>query len=472
MPTVPNQKEIHKMRKSTCRLAAIAVGLCALAVPSAASATATEEEIANAISGGVTYIKSFQQADGSIPGFGGDWSLTSLAAAGTAAANVKKTAESTDARTWYQGVVGSATFGGEKPPATEFERGALLAYAAGIDPARPSKRQNLIARVASFYQTASPGYYGTVFNETVFGLLALARTKTTTGVQRVPQVVLNEAIEAVRANQHTDGGWTFSKVAGNKEAEESKSEPDMTGAAMAALCSAGVANTDEAIVEGREYLESILVNATGAFESAFGVNADSNAWGVQGLNACGIGAQSGGFVTAMGKTPIDFLISLKIAGSGFKYQPASKTAELNASQDAVRALAGAGFTATPPVPTGGLPQWKAETEFGTKVSETAPLMLVVDKGSAPLKVCMVSIAPGATTTTLSAVLDAAVKATTPAECVTGYLPASGTGAITQINGFPGSPEAKWNIVIDGGESKQAKRNTTIHLGDTIYLKWN
>jgi hypothetical protein len=440
--------------------------------PSAASATSTSEQIATATAGGVTYLKSLQQLDGSIPGFGGDWALTSLAAAGNAAANVKKTAESTDARTWYQGLVGAATWPGtENPPSTEFERAALLSYAAGIDPARVSKRQNLIAKVASYYQPESPGYYGTVFNETVFGLLALANTKTTTGVQRVPQVLLNQSIEAVRANQHTDGGWTFAKVAGNEEARKGASEPDMTGAAMAALCGAGVANTDEAIVAGRKYLESKLVNASGAFEAPFGVNTDSNAWGVEGLNACGIAPQGAGFTTAMGKTPIDFLISQQLAEGGFKYLPSGKAAEQYASQDAVRALAGGGFTATPPVPTGGLPQWKAETEFGTKKTEPAPLALIVDNGST-LKVCSVSVAPEATTTTLSKVLDTAVKGTTPASCVTGYLPSSGTGPITQINGFPTSPEEKWNIVIDGGEKKQAKRNTTIHLGDTIYLKFN
>jgi len=457
------------MRYLICRAALVALGLVALLAPASAFATSTPEEIANATSGGVTYIKSFQEASGSIPGFGGDWSLTSLAAAGNAAANVKKTAESTDARTWYQSVVGAATFGGEKPPATEFERAALLAYAAGIDPTRPSKRQNVIAKVASYYQPEAPGYYGTVFNETVFGLLALADTKTTTGVQRVPQVVLDKSIEAVRANQHTDGGWTFSKVAGSKEAEEAPSEADMTGAAMAALCTAGVANTDEAVVAGREYLESHLVNASGAFESAFGVNTDSNAWGVQGLNACGIAAQGAGFTTAMGKTPIDFLIAQKIAGSGFKYQPANKSAELNASQDAVRALAGAGFTAEPPTPTGGLPRWKAETEFGTKSTETVPLALIVNDGTSALKVCSVTVAPKATTTTLSFVLDTAVKGTTPASCVTGYLPGSGSGAITQINEFPKTPEERWYVSIDGGEEKQAKRNTEIRLGDTIYL---
>ena len=60
----------------------------------------------------------------------------------------------------------------------------LISYAAGIDPARVSKRQNLIAKVASYYQPSTPGYYGSTFNATVFGLLALADAKTTGGVQR------------------------------------------------------------------------------------------------------------------------------------------------------------------------------------------------------------------------------------------------------------------------------------------------
>jgi hypothetical protein len=293
-------------------------------------------------------------------------------------------------------------------------------------------------------------------------------------VQRVPQVVLEKSVEAVRANQHTDGGWTFAKVAGNKEAEGKASEPDMTGAAMAALCTAGVANTDEAIVKAKKYLASIFVGSSGAFESAFGINTDSVAWAVEGLKACGLDPQATEFTGPEPgkKTPIDFLRSQQVTGGGFRYETTGSTPEQYASQDAVRALGSGGFTATPPVPTGGLPQWKGETEFGKGKTETAPLMLVVDDGVSALKVCSVSLAPEATTTTLSKVLDAAVNASTPASCVTGYLPASGTGAITQVNGFPVSPEEKWNVVIDGGTKKQAKRGTEIHLGDTIYLKFN
>jgi len=278
------------MRPTTCRLALIAAAIGSLLAPAAASATATAEQIEKARNEGVTYLKGLQKESGEISGFGGDWALTSFAAAGVAPADVNKGGkETTDARSWYEGLVGAFGWPGEG--ATDFERAALISYAAGIDPARVSKRQNLIAKVASYYQPESPGYYGATLNATVFGLLALADTKTTTGVQRLPQVVLDQAIAAVKANQHTDGGWTWEKAAGNPAALEKASEPDMTGAAMAALCTAGVANSNETIVNAKKYLVSKFVKSSGAFESAFGVNTDANAWAVQGLKACGIDPQ-------------------------------------------------------------------------------------------------------------------------------------------------------------------------------------
>jgi hypothetical protein len=462
------------MRLTTRRLALIATAVCSLLTPAAASATANPEQISTAMNNGVTYLKGLQNGEtGAISGFGGDWALTSFAAAKVAAADVNKGGkETTDARSWYEKEVGAVTWPGEGAVATDFERAALISYAAGIDPARVSKRQNLIAKIASYYQSASPGYYGSTFNATVFGLLALADTKTTTGVQRVPQVVLDQAVEAVKANQHTDGGWTWVKAAGSKEALEKASEPDMTGAAMAALCTAGVANTDTSIVNAKKYLVSKFVKATGAFESEFTANTSSNAWAVDGLKACGIDPQAAEFTGSAPKfnTPLNFLISQQVGGGGFKYLASGSTAELNASQDAVRALGSGGFTATPSVPAKG-PQWKGVSEFATGESETASLALIVDNGSSPLKICSVSLAPKATTTTLAVVLNAAVAGTTPASCVIGFLPASGEGAITQINGYPAAPAERWKVVIDGGSKAQAARNTVIHVGDTIYLKY-
>jgi hypothetical protein len=462
------------MRSITNRFAPLLAAIGLLLVPSAASATATAEQVASSLNSGVTYLKGLQKESGEIAGLGGDWALTSFAAAGVAAADVNKAGKAgTDARSWYEGLVGAAGWPGEGAAATDFERAALIAYAAGIDPARVSKRQNLIAKVASYYQPESPGYYGSTFNATVFGLLALAKAKTTGGVQRVPQVVLDEAIEAVRANQHTDGGWTWEKAAGNEEALKKASEPDMTGAAMAALCAAGVSSGDEAIVNAKAYLVSKFVGASGAFESEFGVNTDSSAWAVSGLKACGIDPQGAEFTGAAPKksTPLNFLISQQVTGGGFRYLTSGSTPNVYSSQNAVRALGSGGFTATPPVPGGGAPRWKGVTEFATGEAETTSLALIVNDGSSPLKVCSVSLAPKATTTTLATVLDAAVKATTPASCVTGYLPASGEAAITQINGFPASPAEKWHLSIDGGAEVLAKRSSQIHVGDTIYLRY-
>jgi hypothetical protein len=462
------------MFPTTWRRALIAAVVCALPAPATASATATPEQITTALNNGVTYLKGLQNSEtGAISGFGGDWALTAFAAAKVAPADVNKGGkETTDARSWYEKEVGAVGWPGEAAAATDFERATLISYAAGIDPARVSKRQNLIAKVASYYQSASPGYYGSTFNATVFGLLALAGAKTTTGAQRVPQVVLDQAVEAVKANQHTDGGWTWEKAAGSKEALEKASEIDMTGAAMAALCAAGVANTNESVANAKNYLVSKFVKASGAFESTFGANTDTNAWAVQGLKACGIDPQAGEFTGLAPKfnTPLNFLISQQVGGGGFRYGTSGSTAEPYASQDAVRALGSGGFTATPPKPSKG-EQWKGVTEFATGEAETNSLALIVDNGSSPLKICSVSLAPKTTTTTLSVVLDAAVKATTPSGCVTGYLPASGEVAITQVNGFPAAPAEKWNVTIDGGTKSQAKRNTTIHVGDTIYLKY-
>jgi hypothetical protein len=460
------------MRLTNLRLALLAAALIALLVPATAAAKASTEEINTAKNKGVEYLKGLQKESGEIAGFGGDWALTSLAAAGTAPADVNKGGgETTDARSWYEGLVGTATWPGEGAVATDAERGVLLAYGAGIDPARVSKRQNLIAKVASFYQPGSPGYYGSTLNGTVFGVLALAGAKTTASAQRLPQIVLDQAVEAIKANQHTDGGWTWEKVAGSEEGLKKASEPDMTGAALAALCSAGVANSNEAVVSGKNYLVSIFEGSTGAFKNAFGNNTDSNAWAVQGLKACGIDPQGTEFTGGGSgkKTPLDFLVSQQQKSGGFRYGTSGTTVDEYASQDAVRALGIGGFTAAPPKPKSG-PQWKGVTEFATGEAETTSLALIVDDGSSPLKICSVTLAPKATTTTLATVLNAAVAGTTPASCVTSFLPAGGEGAITQVNGAPAVPAEEWNVSIDNGAEAVAKRSTVVHVGDTIYLR--
>jgi hypothetical protein len=376
---------------------------------------------------------------------------------------------SKNARKVYRDYLSPASWPGGSPPVTDFERATINAYSAGIDPARVSTEQNLVAAIASYWQTASPGYWGTPgnFNGTVFGLLALAGAKTSAGAQRVPQALLNKSITTVRANQHTDGGWNYPKAEGVPAQLAAASDIDMTGAALASLCVSGVANTDSAVVAGKNFLKGKLTNATGAFASSFGANTDSNGWAVQGLNACGIANQGADFTTAMGKTPIDYLVSQQLAGGGFRYTTGS-TPNAYASIDALRALAGGGFASTPPVPTtGGEPRFVASTSFVS--GTTSKLAVIVDDGSGTLKVCSVSIAPATATTTLGAVLTAATSASTPAGCVTGSSPASGT--ITTINGVSNGGGSTWKAGIDNGTAAAANTATVVSLGDTISLKY-
>ncbi|HTA12265.1 MAG TPA: prenyltransferase/squalene oxidase repeat-containing protein [Solirubrobacteraceae bacterium] len=467
------------MRITRSRLVAALAAASTLLCAAPALANSSPTEINSAINGGVEYLKSQQNADGSFGGvdaFGGEWVLTSLAAAGVAPAGVKHSAGATDARTYYRNLIGdTATWpGGSEPPVSDYETATLAAYAAGIDPARVSATQNLIAQIVAHYQPSTPGYYGEpeLFNGTVFALLALADAKTRDGAQRVPQVLLEKTIEVVRHNQHTDGGWSFAKAEGSSEALASPAEAEFTGATIASLCAAGVPSSDPTIQSAIKYLKHELDAeplGSGAFASEFGVNTDTNAWSVEGLNACGIAAQSTEFTTAHGKTPIDFLISQQLLGGGFQFAPEEGEANLYSTQDAVRALSGAGFTVAP-VKAKKQPLWVYEKKFSTSSSVDAQLTLIINNGTSPLGACAVSLAPETPTTTLAKVLEAAESASRPAGCVSAITPVTSRGAITSINGAPNPPGADWEVVIDGGAEKRATRATKIEIGDTIYLR--
>ncbi|MEU8793505.1 hypothetical protein [Streptomyces sp. NPDC048643] len=455
--------------------AAAALGAFALTTLPAA-ATSTPAQIATSKANGVTYLKSLQAADGSYAGSGlsNEWAFSAFAAAGTAAVDVTPGGDaSKNARTVYRNLLATSGWPSATPVVTDYERATLNGYAAGIDPARVSASRNLVADIYSYWQTAEAGYFGPSanFNGTVFASLALNGAKTQAGGQRIPQSLRDAIVTRIRANQHNDGGWNYSKAEGNATQLAAASDIDMTGAAMAALCVSGVPNTDTDIVQAKTFLKGKLVANSGAFNAMFGVNTDSNGWAVSGLNACGINPQTGDFLTSMGKTPVDFLIAQQFnPGGGFKYLPSDTSPSAYASIDGLRAVAGGGFTATPPTPvTSGAPQWVGQSTF---TSGTATkLALTVDDGAGSLKVCSVALTPTGSTTTLGAVLDAAISAATPSGCVTGVTPSSGTGTITTVNGKANSGSNTWKVSVDGSSFAAATRQKVINIGDTIAVRW-
>ncbi|MFE9662692.1 hypothetical protein [Streptomyces sp. NPDC005955] len=458
----------------------------ALAVPAAlgafaltalpAAATSTPAQIATSKTNGVAYLKSLQAADGSYAGTGlsNEWAFSAFAAAGTAVVDVAPGGDTTkNARTVYRTLLSTAGWPSATPVVTDYERATLNAYAAGIDPARVSASRNLIADVYGYWQNAEAGYFGpsATYNGTVFAGLALAGAKTQTGVRRVPQALLDKVVTRIRANQHHDGGWDFQKAEGNPTRLSAPGDIDMTGASMAALCAAGVPNTDADVVQAKAFLKSKLVAANGAFNALYGVNTNSNGWAVAGLNACGINPQTGDFLTTLGKTPVDFLIAQQYnPGGGFKYKSTDTVPSAYASIDALRAVAGGGFTAAPPTPvTAGAPKWVAASAFAPGTA--TELALTVDDGMGNLKVCSVAFTPTAATATLGDVLDAAATSATPSGCVTGVTPSSGTGTITSLNGTSNSGSQTWKVSVDGSAFAAASRGRTIGVGDTVALRW-
>jgi hypothetical protein len=468
------------MRSAICRLALAVTAVTALLVPAVAAAQ-TPVEL------GVKYLVKVQEGEEATgaPKFGGDWALTALAAGGKAAADVLRGGSKSTvyAREWYESYIGSSSWAEKaekfEDPATEYEKAALVSYAAGIDPARLSVERNLLANIISEYQTANPGYYGKPghLEGTIFGVLAFADTKSTTGLKRIPTVLLQQSVEVIEKNEHNDGGWNYEKVEGEKTGLESAAEPDTTGAALAALCTSGVKNKaeEEAVSKGEAYLKSIL-GTNGAFEYTEGANADSNAWAISGLNMCGVKATE--FLKEVGaESPVKYLESLQIKTGedegGFLYKPGGKL-ENYTSQDAVRALAGAGFTAEPPVPTkrGGEEKAPERWSFASKFSteKSSRVALIINNGSS-VKVCSVPVKAGSkaeeSSISLLKVLEAAKAGTgvKPVdECVTAFEPKS-SGAITSINGTTGT----WEVSLSGETEKRAELGTPVELGAVIYL---
>ncbi|MER7850362.1 prenyltransferase/squalene oxidase repeat-containing protein [Kitasatospora sp. NPDC096077] len=458
-------------------VAALAAAGTALATAVPAQATASPTQISTSVTNGVAYLRSLQGADGGYAGSGlsNEWAFSALAAAGTAAADVTPGGDATkNARLVYRNQLAAPTWPNASPVVTDYERGILNSYAAGIDPARVGPGRNLIADAVSYWQTSTPGYYGPAanFNGTVFALLALGGARTQAGAQRVPQPLLDASTAVVRANQHTDGGWNYSKAAGDPNALGQPSDVDMTGASMASLCVGGVANTDPAVLAAKGFLKAKMATS-GAFNAMYGVNTDSNGWAVSGLIACGFDPQGTDFTSPapFKKTPVDFLISQQFnPGGGFRYQPTDTSPSAYASVDGLRAVAGGGFTATPPTPvTAGEPQFVATSGFTPGTA--ARIALIVDDGTGNPRPCAVTITPTGSTATLGDVLDAAATAS-PAGCVTAVTPASGVaGPITSLNGVANSGTSSWLLSTDGGASITADRTAVVNLGDTVSLRY-
>jgi hypothetical protein len=449
---------------------ALCAAVLSLAVlPAAANATSTQSKVDGAIAKAVEYVRGQQDPASGEPfgfehgSFSSDWVATSLAAAGVSAADVHSDSGGPSLQDFlfgdYGGEFWTGGLGETFTTVANYERATLVSHAAGLDPARLSAQANLPAQVAERWNPAGPGFGEASTTNTIFGILAL---KTAA----LPAWALTPVANYLRQSQHGDGGWTYSALA-TPAAKAEPSEPDMTGAAIAALCEAGAPAYDPAVGSALAYLKGLLVDSTGAIHYAFGDNSDATAWAVSGLTACGVDPQSAAWTTPSGKTPIDHLLSLQVPSGpeagGFGYSDTSE-ANLYSTQDALRAIAGGVFTAAPPVRTDpSQPAGRAvpTVPAGTPVSHA----LVIGRGTENVRMCKVTAPAGAP---LTAVLAAAQTDARPANCVTSYSVAG--GRIASINGAgPANADEAWLLRLDrGGEAPAGEQ--PVGFGDVISLR--
>ena len=299
------------------------------ALAPAAAPAATQQEVAAGVGAGAAWLRTQQNpTTGQITGFGGDYALSALAAAGVHAADVHGPgALDPSAQDYYADLWSAQT--------TPNSTAILFGAAAGIDVQRLSASTNLVALLATAYNRTGDlegSFASGATNLAAFSALALARVGA-------PSAVLGKANAYLRGQQHTDGGWNFGRVATDAQ-RAGASSVDMTGAVLAALCETGAAATDPDVRGGISFLEGRQDPATGGFG-----NVDSTGWAVSGIHACGIDPQGGRLTTSASKTPVDFLLSQQDPSGAFLFGGAPN---LYSTQNAVRALAGESFSADPP----------------------------------------------------------------------------------------------------------------------------
>jgi hypothetical protein len=429
--------------KVPCR--ALAAGLALAAFLPSASPAATQQQVNDAVAAGASWLRGQQNlTTGQLPGFGGDYALSALAAAGVHPADVKGPAPTDpSAQDFYFN-----QFAGLAAPSST---AVLFGYAAGLDVTRVSAMQNLVARLASAYNASGDlaGSFGNgASNIAGFTAMGLARVGA-------PPAVLARVNAYLKNQQHTDGGWNFPRAATEAQLAGA-SGADITGLVLAALCETGSAAGDPPVRAGVSFLRGRQDPATGGYG-----NADSTGWVVSGLNACGVDANGSRFTTSTSLTPVDFLLTQQLAtgpdGGAFTFDG---SANLYSTQNAVRALAGESFSADSPRRAVGTdPRFRPVPVVadGTQV----PHAVAIDDGVSDVRFCSITAPSNAP---LADVLAAAATASTPAGCVTSFTVVE--GAVSEINGRTGA----WRLRLNRSPEQTAAGTRVIAFGDTLALR--
>jgi Prenyltransferase and squalene oxidase repeat len=452
----PQGSSLRRPLRALCALGFVLAAMAAAA--GSASAYVSPAQAEHAADRGVNWFLSNQEESGSF-GFGGDWAMTALAAAGLNAADASTSLADPSAQDFY---VGDWQASGPGGAATDAERAILSGVAGGIQTSRLSTsadttKSNLVARVAEQFDGEQIGETG-LLNDDIFGVLALHHAGA-------PPQLLRSIVDYLRTKQLPDGGWSWNASPG------APADTDMTGSVVAAFCAAGVGPGDGDLDEAIALLHTLQDPATGGFiapPEAFGigVNSDTTAWVTSGLIQCGLDPQSAEWTTAQGKTPLDYLVSMQRPDGHFDWTEEFAGGAFE-TYSSVRPLAGEAFSAAPPARMDGVSpavRPAANVPDGTLV----PITLVIDHGPGAddVRMCRVDIESGSS---LGTVLADAETTSVPAGCVADFSGAGGSGGLTSLNGVAETADYEWRTTVNGS-APTAGSEDSIGFGDLLFLE--
>ncbi|MDO9409038.1 hypothetical protein [Patulibacter sp.] len=476
------------------RTLGIAAVLTTAAFPAlAGAAPAPQAEVDTAIQRGAAWVVNQQgrtaagapggPTNGSLPGFQGNWVITSLAAAGINAADVQNPGVAQSLQDYQQGTYpGSyATLPNTSNVAGAFGREALISSSAGIQVTKITQDLNLTASLASKWRKANGDFGGFAPNSDGFALLATDSLGLPKGVR---QKIVANLLTAQKTSTTPDaqgrtavGGWSY--TAGTN----GTGDIDMTGAVLSMLCQEGMTPADTAVAKGVDFLKRRLNPTTGGFGTAAENfiqpnNLPSAGWALIGLKACGVDPQGTEWTTPNDQNPVKFVLGLqRLSGTNqnpgevgygsFKYAPTTAypagSTDMNATEVAVRALSNFRWSAPAPARTNPAnPRLRPVTAVpdGT----TVPIALSIDAGDGDVRFCAVRVASGAP---LTSVLETAKASSIPTGCVDDVTTAR--GVVTGLNGTTLAAGSRWQVRFANG-APQPAGTQPVRFGDVVALE--
>jgi len=451
------QQPPKRSRAVVAALAAAALAGAGFAGTAHAAEDATLEQ---AVDAAAATLVAGQSADtGALGADGGldpSWSLIGLAGAGVHAADIRVEPTSPSAQDYYAqlwaGPDDTAWTSFSAAQASDYARATMVASSAGIDPTRIAAHQNLGAKLATFYLDGFFQSRTSLFNQTMFGAIALGRLP-------LPAWAVEPTAASIAPAQHDDGGYNWSQST-TPSALASPSDIDLTGAALAALCGMGRTLADPEVAGAVAFLRGKRAES-----GALG-GLDSAAWALQGMGACGLERGAAGW-TAEDETTIDWILSLQKEDGGWG-GAAGGASNAYTTQSVLRALVNPGFVTDPPAranPSDPVLRPAPAVADGTPAS----FLLAVDAGFGDVRLCSVPAPVGATLAELLSAAAASAASAVPAGCA--GEPSVSEGLVTAVGGLVSTgPDGGWRLTVDGAPEVPAVADTAIGFGDTVALR--